>query len=262
MKNIQLILFILLNCNLFGQTQLMKNYDFDQGGYSILGTYSESSKNSLRDSIGEFYTDDIKILNQFKKNWTFEKPGKQYACGYHYIIYICQKGEIIESYALNLECKEIATDKGYFYFDTNKLREFYGKLKKPIIQNKEFKTVAEARTYRNKILDDKKLIMTPNPSWSKYEGSFRFTYNCKKDTKDCLDENDKIFNSIVTRIREKFPKEKFEIEKIGGSWTELEIEITCNKTLSDKFNFKDLERNEYFGEWQPFEIKLKSYWVK
>ena len=262
MKNITFFLFILLNCSLFGQTQLMKKYDFNQGGFYILGTYSESSKNSLRDSIGEFYTDDIQVLNQFKKVWVFKKPGKKYSCGYHYIINICKKGEILESYALNLECKELVTDKGYFYFDTNKLRQFYGKLKKFISQKKKFETIADARMYRKKILENGKLIMTTNPNWSIFEGRFRFTYNCKKGTKDCLDENDKIYNSIVSRVKKQFPNEKFKMEKVGGSWTELEIEITCNKTLSDKFNFKDLERNEYFGKWDPFVLELESYWIK
>ena len=53
-----------------------------------------------------------------------------------------------------------------------------------------------------------------------------------------------------------------EIRNVNGSLTKIEIEITCNKTLSDQFNFKDLERNEYFGKQEPFEVKLDSYWIK
>ncbi|MFD1605823.1 hypothetical protein ACFSC2_24005 [Flavobacterium artemisiae] len=261
-KTILLIAITFLSICSFAQTQTMKNYDFNKGGYYILGLYSENNKNALRDSIGEFYTDDIKVLNQFKKVWTFNKPSKKYSCGYHYDIFICKKGQILESYAINLECKVIVTDKGYFYFDTNKLREFYGKLKKPIRQNKIFETVTEGRLYREKMIADEKLIMTPNPNWLEFEGSFRFTYNCKKGTKDCLDEDNKIYNSIVSRVKKQFPHEKFKMKNVGGSWTEIEIEITCNKTLSDQFNFKDLERNEYFGKWEPFKVKLDSYWIK
>ena len=65
----------------FGQKQLLKKYDFDQGGYTLLGVHpngffpedkpDESSK--LADSLGEFYTDDIGVLNLFKKNWVFKK---------------------------------------------------------------------------------------------------------------------------------------------------------------------------------------------
>lgn len=40
-------------------------------------------------ALGEFYTDNISILNQFKKEWILNVPGKQYACGYNYTIYIC-----------------------------------------------------------------------------------------------------------------------------------------------------------------------------
>ncbi|MFB9079052.1 hypothetical protein ACFFLS_09855 [Flavobacterium procerum] len=262
MKTILLqIAFLLLTVSSFAQTQLLKDYDFNKKGYYILGTFSESDENSLRDSIGEFYTDDIAVLNRFKKDWVFKKPGKKYACGYHYDILVCRQGEILESFLINLKCKEIVTDKDYFYFDSNLLRQFYGKLKKPYGENHSFTTIQEARQFRESILNDTTLIMAPRPIWAAYEGSFRFTYKCKEGTKDCLDEDGKIFKSIEKEIKKKYPNEKFILRNVGGSWTTIELEITCNKSLSDNFYLYYRDK-DYFGEWKPFDLVLRTYWTK
>jgi len=133
------------------ETQLLKDYDFDKGGYYLLGTFSESDHNGLRDTLGEFYTDDISVLNQFKQEWIFDKPSPFYACGYHYTVYICKNGLEVESFAINLNCNMISTDKGFFYFDTQKLRMFIGKLKKPFVQKEEFSSLITARDKRAKI---------------------------------------------------------------------------------------------------------------
>ncbi len=81
--NITIIISFLSSLT-FGQTQLLKKYNFDEGGYYLAGIRSESDPNSLADSLGEFYTADITLLNAMKKDWTFKKPSPQYACGYHY----------------------------------------------------------------------------------------------------------------------------------------------------------------------------------
>lgn len=261
MKTILLLFtFLLLKPSTFGQTQILKEFDFDNGGYYILGTRSDHQKNSLFDSIGEFYTDDIKILNTFKNTWIFSKPGKKYACGYHYTIFVCKGGHILKSIRVNLSCEELVTDEGYFYFDTNLLRQFYGQLKRPYSQRHAFKTITEAREFRLDILKDTTLIMTPNPRWTEYEGSFRFTYQCPEGTTECLDEEETIIKLIDAELKKKYPDENFLLENAGGSLTEIYLEITCNQSLSDKFDlyFRDME--SYSGKWEPFDLTLETYW--
>jgi len=262
MKSILLhITFLFLTVSTFGQTQLLKDYDFDSGGYYILGTFSESDKNSLRDSLRQFYTNDITELNKFKKDWTFKTPGKMYACGYHYNVFVCKQGQILESFSINLNCAEIATDKGYFYFDSNLLRQFYGKLKLPYTEYYTFSSIQEAREFREKILKDTRLIMSPKPQWTEYEGSFRFTYKCPEATKDCLIESDKILESIESEITKKYLDEKFLLEIVGESRLTLELKITCNKSLSDRFDLYYRDKEGYFGKWDPFDLTLKTYWT-
>jgi len=261
MKTIILnITLLFLTVSTYSQTQILKKYDFNEGGYYLLGVFSASDESTLQDSIGEFYSDDIAILNKFKKDWIFKRPGKRYACGYHYDIYICKQGEILESFAINLNCNEIVTDKGYFYFDPDLLRQFYGKLKEPYGKMLSFNTITEAREYRTKILKDTTLIMAQKPRWSEYEGSFRFTYKCKEGTKNCLNEDEKILKLIETEIKEKYPNEKFILTDAGGSLTTLELEIICNKSLSDKFDLYYRDKEKYFGKWSPFNLTLETYW--
>ena len=67
MKNFTTLFLLISAFGMIGQTAVFKDYNFDDGGYSILGIYSESDRSSLQDSMREFYTDDITILKQFQK---------------------------------------------------------------------------------------------------------------------------------------------------------------------------------------------------
>jgi len=115
-----LLATIFIHCN--ARTKLFNKYPFDKGGYAIVGLLSPSDSNDLQIKLGEFYTDDIKVLNDFKKEWVFSKKSPMYACGYHYSIFVTHNGTILESFELNLNCNVIATDYGYFYFDTKDFR--------------------------------------------------------------------------------------------------------------------------------------------
>jgi hypothetical protein len=245
----------------FGKVKSLKDYDFSKGDYSILGVYSESDQNSLRDSLGEFYTDDISILQEFQKEWVFKKPGLGYACGYHYTVYICKDGLQVERLSINLNCNEVATNEGYFYFDPEKLRMFYGKLKKTFGRRKDFSTISEARNYRNEILLDTNLVMTYTPEWTKFEGYFQFTYEFTDHKKVYKEEAiAKKLKELEAEIRESYPGEDFELSEAGGSLTEIFVEVSCNKTLSDKFNLFQRLENSSFGKWVPYQLTLKAHY--
>ena len=261
MKKAELILaFFLLSTVIFGQTQLLKDYDFDKGGFTLLGslTDAETDPNGLADSLGEFYTDDIAVLNSFKKEWIFKTPSPKYACGYHYAVYLCKGGLAIESFRINLNCNEIATEKGYFYFDSNKLRMFKGKLKKPFTKYDNFYSFSDARSARTKILSETNLIMTYTPDWTKYEGEFSFVYTCPKGSGDCLDKEKKLLLQLTGEMKKTFPNEIFELEGGGGSNTDLDVNVKCNKTLADNFKLYPLG----WKKWGPYQLGLTSYWIK
>lgn len=262
MKNLLVFscaVFLWSNASAEDAVQLLKNYDFGEGGYSILGTVeAESDYNGLADSLGSFYTDSIPVLNQFKSEWIFDKPGGHYACGYHYEVYICKNGVALENFSINLNCNEIVSKKGFFYFDPQKLRVFMGKVKMPFAKYYEFQSLPEARKSREKILEDSSLIMISTPVWVYFEGYFQFTYACKAK-KNCSFENQK--KEIETQIKKAYPDEPFELEDAGGSSEMIIVEIKCNKSLSDKFSLFEREY-EYSGAWHPYSLTLEAYWRK
>jgi hypothetical protein len=258
-KYILTVGLLLLASTLFGQTQLLKNYDFDKGGYYLLGLRSESDRNGLVDSLGDFYSGDIKILNSIKKEWTFKKPSPQYACGYHYNILICKDGLEIEHFSINLNCNEIATDKGYFFFETRQLRMFKENFKKPFKKSEKFSSLTETRNYRTKILSKPSLIYTPTPNWTKYEGTFRFTYICPKGSADCFDNEKKLLLQLKTKISKAYPGEQFEIEGQGGSSDVLFVEVKSNKSLA--YKFKLYKRDLNYDKWKPYNFNFSTYWT-
>jgi hypothetical protein len=252
------VLYSLLS-EVFAQVQLFKDFDFNSGEYSILGIFSESDRNTLRDSLGEFYTDDTAILNQFKNTWIFDQPGKRYACGYHYSLFVCKNGVKVQGFSINLNCEEIIGDEALFHFDANLLRQFYGKLKKPHKRKTQFTAIQTAKDEFHRIIKDTSLILSFQPDWLRFEGSFRFTYHCQSGTQNCLSSDSIMTEFVRQQITAKYPTEAFELYSIGGSLNTIEFGIKCNESLSKQFDL--FERNfNYFGKWSPFSLKLESYW--
>ena len=241
------------------QIQPLGEFDFSDGEYSLIGfIWGGSGYNKLVDSLGEWYTDDVDVLNEFKSTWIFEKPGKQYICGYHYEIHLCKNGESVKKFLLNLNCREIVTDEGYFYFNPDMMAAMKNKLQKPIAKIKKFGSISTARNYHAKILNNDSLIWTPNPLWLKFEGSFSFNYECRDKTINCLDYQEKILKKLTEEIQNQYPGEKFKLSTDGGSNTHLFIKIKCDQSLAEMFNLYPRSRNK----WDPYKLILSSYWIQ
>jgi len=193
----------------FGQVRVFDNYNFDTEEYTLIGTWAHSDKSGLQDTLKEFYTTDRNILNEFKKEWIFNDSSPFYACGYHYFVHICKNGKSIEDFAINLNCNMISTPNGYFYFDSEKLRRFIGRLNKPKRSRKEFETIEKGRVFIDSILSNSKLLLTPIPDWTNYEGEFEFIYPCTdlKKKESCFDKKDEIILKLTKEIKEKYPGE-------------------------------------------------------
>lgn len=258
MRIVPTVFLIFLSHLSFAQVEFFTEYDFEDGGYYLLGTRSESDRNELADSLGNWYTDDITLLKEFKAEWVFAEPGMMYACGYHYIVYLCKGGLSLESFAINLNCNEIVGDEGYFFFETSKLSKFKDKLKKPHRERKTFDNIDSARSYRSSILGDAGLIHTPTPNWTTHEGTFTFDYHCHEPDWDCYNLEETLLGELRAEIYSNYPEEVFKLDGRGGSSTELFVEVTCNKTLEEKFDL--YKRHPEYDRWKPFSLNLTTYW--
>lgn len=256
MKQSFLAILLCLSLSTFGQYAPFKKYDFSKGGYSLLGIRDESDFNKLAAQLGEFYTDDIATLNEIKSKWVFTKKSPQFSCGYHYTVILCKNGKVLEGFNINLNCEEIATDKGDYYFDAQKLSLIKDKLKKPIVNTLTFKTVTDARAYLAKARSDKNQIVIPYAQWEKYDGEFRFDFKFKSPDQDREQSRKKLLKQLETDIRKSYPNELFALSDVGGSTKDMTVQVSCRKSLRDKFKLYTV--NEFFS-WDPYTLSLTTY---
>jgi hypothetical protein len=264
MKYLSLIYIFLFFCiaNCYCQVQPLKKFNFNQGGYTLLAIYNESDPNSLRDSLQEFYIDDISVLNEIKQDWIFTVSSPKYACGYHYEILICKEHKVLQSYAINLNCHEIVTDSGYYYFDSEKLRKYYRYKKRVYSKWMQFDSIQKARDFSHKLSGFNGIIFTPEPNWINYEGSFRFAvshpmiYDSSWSLDEMVKKTNIFLDSITSIVKSAYPGENFELRDAGGSLNEIDFEIFCNKSLEQKFT---LFKRGIPHDWEPLELNLTYY---
>ncbi len=243
--------------------KVFDKYDFSKGGYYILGIkYMEGDRSRLADSIGEFYTNDIAILNEFKQTWVFRQPSPKYACGYHFKVRLCRNGKTLEDFNININCNEIvhnnSSGSGYYYFDNNKLRRFKGRMKQPSGVSKKFSTAQEARAYYKSIINDSLLILAPEEDWMTSEGMFAFDYKFKEGCKDCYLKDAEYLRLFKQKIQQAYPGEPFTLAEYGGSMEEVTVQVVCNKSLYDKFTLYPIG----FYKWRAWDLGYYTYWKK
>jgi hypothetical protein len=260
-KFIIVIIQLMITTSVYAQTQLLKNYDFNKGGYTLLFEQSRGGFDNQNEFIelSNYYIDDISILNEIKKNWVFNKSEMIYACGYHYEVYLCKNGIKIDNFSINLECGQICSSQGYFDFSKDKWMMFQNKLKKAVTKNNKFASLQKARDAHAGYFKQNRLIMIASPDWLLHEGAFIFKYNCSGDERDCI-TNPRIISKLLKQIQEMYPQEPMNIEFAGSTSTisdeECEFRVRCNKSLAKKFKL--------YSVTSPFEAyndyELDSYW--
>jgi hypothetical protein len=250
---------------LSAQYRPFEKYNFDEGGYILVGVFEHHSDHPVQKSVGEFYTDDVALLNAIKEAWNFPREQRMYACGYHYHLLLMRQGTKLNELSINLECNEVVTDTGSRVFDSSLLTRFSSRLQKLVSRSDEFPSIEKAREYWKQIKQDEDLVYAYEPEWLEYEGSFRLKVQCPAEDRDCykFGRDDTILAAVREKITTSYPGEKFEVSTTGGtSAGEAFIEIKCNKTLESKFDIYDRWNKEAFGKWQPFHLYLRSYWKK
>ena len=250
-------LFIALSA--VGQTSLFGKYRFEDGGYTLVGIRAQSDKNALAESLGDFYTDDVTVLNAIKKAWVFRRNSPMHACGYHYYVLVLKDGKQVGHHSINLNCRELTAEKGSWYFDPQLLAKFKGRLKKLKVSNHKFATLAEAREFWAKIHSDSNFVYADSPAWIRYEGSFGFTYKCPDPGCENFTDRDKFTEPVRALIARTYPGEEFDLRQNGGtSQNEIFYEVQSSEALVKKFDLFPL--NRFTGQWKPYPLHLTSYW--
>ncbi len=257
-----IICFVFFTTQMYGQTAPLDKYHFKDGGYIFMGTFSHHSDHPLQKKLGEFYTDEIQVLNELKKSWRFSRPQKDYACGFHYNFLILRNSVVQDSFVVNLECNQLRTSDRSLYFDLKKLNSFSSKFKKLHREFKEFKSISEARVYLETLNTNPNFVYFEKPRWKEFEGEFRFNTKCPTPDKSCNTDFKKIKPILENEISARYAGEKFRLEESGGSSNgDLFVTVKCNKSLEEQFTLYDRWNKQAFGKWEPYYLGLYSYFT-
>lgn len=262
-RNIFLVIPILFlfSSTLVGQADLFGKYSFEEGGFVLLGLQAHHTDHKISKSLGNFYTDDIAVLNSIKASWRFPKPGPAHACGYHYNILLYRNGVVLGGAAINLDCNEIATKEGSYIFDGRLLSTLKNRVKPLFVEEKEFPSVGEARNYWYKINADPRFVYAQRPAWLDHEGTFVFEVPCDASDGDCSSITTDRLEKLRVQISNAYPDEEFVLEPNGGvTDRESFVRIRCNKSLEEKFTIYPRFDNVGFGKWEPYSPWLYSFW--
>ena len=258
-----LIVITIAVSNTYGNVSLLEKYNFEEGGYAVLGKIYHDQGHPLQRSLGNFYTDDIDLLNELKKTWVTEKPAPAYFCGYHYEICVVKNGKALWSFAINLDdaCNTVVFDRKSYYFDPKKLNRYEDKFKNPNLKVPLFESHQAARQFLKELPPDPNLLMYSEPEWVKYDGEFEISVPCNQ-LGYFFSEEDKCLEEARRRISEKYPNRIFEIEYYGSSANpsdpskdKIYIRVKCLKEMYLEFDIFPID-----SKWKPYPLYLNMYY--
>lgn len=235
---------------------LLGEHEFTAGGYSLVGLTWGRPRHPVQEQLGDFYVDDPALLTEIKALWVTGGPAPMYACGYHYTVLLVRAGRAVESFSINLEteCGTVVTDGGSYHFDAALLTRHAGRYRKPVVEQRDFTSLAEGRDYLAGLAGNERLLLMPEPQWRDYDGEFRFMLPCPGHGYD----EAKVAACIAVaraEIEAKFPGEAFDLSEAGGEVERVMIEMKSSKALHARF---DLYEDEW--KWRNYEPGVILYW--
>ncbi len=257
------LFFVLSATCIEAQNGPFAGFNFDDGGYTLVGIFAHHSDHPVQKKIGQFFVRDIKVLKDIQRTWSFPREQRMYTCGYHYNILLLKDGVRLEGLSINLECDEIVTAQGSRYFDSSHLIDLKSRVEPLKVMEKEFGSIEDARRYWNSLSDDPNFVFATEPKWVRYDGRFRFRTKCPPNNRDCyyFGKDSEVLAEVSRKIRDAYPNEPFELKTSGGSSEgEVYFEITCGSALADKFDIFDRWNRKLFGKFEVFPLYLRSYW--
>ncbi|NKI32503.1 hypothetical protein [Croceivirga thetidis] len=252
----KLTLILLLFCfSIHAQDQFyapFENYDLASGDYQFIGSYSFAvNKIPIVDSLKQFYIDDLEALKWIKENWRFNKYLPAYECGYDYNFYLVKNGEVLDSFSLNIECRELVTKIGSFDFDIGLLSYLIGKTKPIIRTYKKFENRKEGLLYLDSINQDSKYLAHKPKTWIEFEGKFEFKFDDFQNFKNA----ETLISNLENKIERNYGK-KFQLDLSQASPDYFNFYLFTTKEIYKAFDLFEITR-----EWEPLKkIDLITYW--
>ncbi len=255
-----LLFSISFQIEIHAQVQLLKKYDFQKGHYYLLGLAARQDpdlKGTAADTLFNFYSDDKALLNEIRKEWIFKERNNLLGCGFTYSVLLCRDGKRVSQFDINLECDEIQMDeRSVYYFKQEKLTRYLKRFRKePGMNRKVFTELSAGRKYLDSMRKAKETIYASGGEWERFEGSFDFSYDFINDSE--REEHESVVAAIEQKIKRTYPGEPFTIFAYGLGPEDMDLRVTCNESLFQKFNLYQRK-----WKWEPFKVAVSAFWQR
>ncbi len=268
--------FLLIGQNGYGQTvkdtlknsaiNYFANCDFSNDGWTLFGiadwehTPLKEEQYLIQENLGDFYTNDLTVLQQIKDNLTPQNK-KPHGYGYPYTLELYKNDTLQKRVNVNMDNNFVESPNNSRYeCAPDLIKNLVGKVKKIPMTEYVFPTLEEARKgYGILSQIDSVLIKPRDPydwDWLIYDGSATVVY---KDSTKTFDY--KVAEKVIKQnIKKDCPQEKFLLISTSGhsipkGMCEQNYRVISNKKLGTS-----LKTNKIVTPWTKFNnIKIWVY---
>ena len=169
-----LIILLLLTGPSSGQ-QILKSFEFNQGGYYICILQGPSGTDRgiptfdtctqyPSDTTSFFYTSDTVILNRLKKEvLLYKKPSENgisiiYHCGYPDLFCVFKDGRLLLRFPANIECGYMNTSMGQMLFKSKTLQKYKVRFRPLVVNYTCIDNTTERLNFIEKIQKDSSIV--------------------------------------------------------------------------------------------------------
>ena len=234
---------------------LLGEYDFSKGDIAIVGTIYDDMGDNGKEHIGDFYIDDIELLQKVQKEWVTDLRfgnSTRFCCGGYYKIYIIKNKTILETFIANMHCNYINTKLGQQYFDYEQILSLRGKVNSAVLKRIKFPNLKEGRDYVKYLNENPNVIAYLPIDWLEFAGEFEFQAECEEVEINQQEHNaDACLNRVRSEIQQAHPDEKFSMEISEISTKSIEIKVQGSIRL-----LRDLETYNATN-WRRYEPVIR-----
>jgi hypothetical protein len=214
---------------------------------AVIGIDYSDSVNGRYEKFS-FIIENLNDLHELKETWAFKKEGEATTDRSAFKVYFTRNKEIKNSWFIFPESKGIATDQGYYLFDTLLLSILHAKsplaytIRRDTVSNKN-----DFLRFNDSVKGDPSFLFLIEPGML-YEGSFEVTI---KAGSKIAPEN--AGERIMNRCDKIKPKTGYKVFMKEDNKTYF---VRCNQSLFEQFADPEMEKSN----WTPAVYIIKSYW--
>lgn len=252
------LLGLLLMIPALGSAQAgpLSSYELSEGGFALLGSYFRNYKpDTPAPPISHFYIDDVEVLKEMQAQWVSEKVQDQWGCNFQFDCMLTQNGVLQTAFSVAPKSLTPESKSGSFEFNSALRKRIVQAAQIPIVHSQKFESQRFGNQFVTTNAHSPSLLLQEQPAWLTAEGSFTCTYLCRTRGNSCLELKETIPGLLKAQIDATYRNEPYELEVIGGDFTSLTLQLTCNKSLYDAFDIFEEK-----SAWTAFPKEMETWW--